>query len=51
MNKDLNWYEPTECYLCQGTGKLIVQGKDTSIPEDEDCPCCEGTGMLKIMRR
>ena len=48
---DLQWYELTECFLCQGTGKLKVQGRETPVPEEENCPMCEGQGKQKVMRR
>jgi DnaJ-class molecular chaperone len=51
MDKNLEWFYVQDCYLCNGTGKLKVLGKETPVPEDEDCPICEGSGQLKILKR
>jgi hypothetical protein len=51
MEQNLVWHEDVDCYLCNGTGKIKVLGKETPVGEEEDCPCCDGTGKLRIMKR
>jgi DnaJ-class molecular chaperone len=51
MDKNLEWYHIEECFLCNGTGKCLVQGQYTFESEEEDCPHCQGEGKIKIMKR
>ena len=52
MEQNLVWHEDVECFLCGGTGKIVIKRHDPShTAEEEDCPHCGGEGKLRIMKR